>query len=230
MRVKGAARQPEGAQFLLVQFIDQISVQRFIHSVTAERASTSMMRHTGYGERGKVRASGRDKAIDLHCQSEEAINKSVTIKRERGRVWRSESRVYKRNTTKPGAMGASSCRALMGVRSGWFSILCLMAHSSADGPRHPWRNATHLFNPVSALKGDSVEVKIERKGDGETDKRLRNGQRSSQTWILLSTPSRPHLLTHSPSLSSAPATPLRYYCHRVAVFPYPPSFLTFLWR
>lgn len=113
------------------------------------------------GRGGKTQAGRRDIAIDPHCQNGEAINNIVTMKRERGRVWRSKSRVYKRNTTKPSATGASSCRALMGVRSGWLSILCLTAHSSADGPRHPWPSATHLFNRVYTLKGDTV-VEVER--------------------------------------------------------------------
>ncbi len=64
--------------------------------------------------------------------------------------------MYKRNTTKPGAAGASSCRALMGVRSGWLSILCLTAHSSADGPWHPRRSATLWFNPVYLVTGETI--------------------------------------------------------------------------
>lgn len=70
------------------------------------------------GRERRQNAGRRDKATDLHCQSGEAINNRVTIKTERGRVRRSKSSAYKRNTTKPGAMGASSCRALIGVRSG----------------------------------------------------------------------------------------------------------------
>lgn len=109
---------------------------------------------------GKTQEGRRDKAIALHCQSGEAINNCVTMGRERGREWRSESGVYKRNTTKPGAMGASSCWALMGVRSEWLSILCLTAHSSADRPWCRWQSATHLFNPVYTLKSDTmVDVK-----------------------------------------------------------------------
>lgn len=36
--------------------------------------------------RGKTQTGRRDKAIDVHCHSGEAINNSVTIKRERERV------------------------------------------------------------------------------------------------------------------------------------------------
>lgn len=124
---------------------------------------------------GKAQPGRRDKAIALYCQSEEAINNSVTIRRERRRVWRSESRVYKRNTTKSGATGASSCWALMGVRSGWLSILCLTAHSSADGPWHPWRNATLLFNPVYTLEGDTMEEVEKWRVRKQERKRMRKG-------------------------------------------------------
>lgn len=143
-----------------VKFIDSMLMQRFFFNfffLVSEhpRCVAWVMRDiVEQRGRGKTQAGRRDKAIDLHCQSGEAINKSVTMKGERGRVWRSESRVYKRNTTKPGATGASSCWPLMGVRSGWFSTLCLMAHSSCDGPWHPWRSATHSLNPVCTLKGD----------------------------------------------------------------------------
>lgn len=79
--------------------------------------------------------------------------------------------MYKRNTTKPSATGASSCWALMGVRSGWLSILCLTAHSSPDGLWHPRRSATHLFNPVYTLEGDTmVEVESWRVGERGREK------------------------------------------------------------
>lgn len=83
----------------LVQFTSVMMIHR--HS----RASTRQVRPTGdevtQGTEGarKVRteeakkkkkkyrqAGSRDKAIDLHCQSGEAINNGVSIKRERARV------------------------------------------------------------------------------------------------------------------------------------------------
>lgn len=109
-----------------------------------------------WGERRQTQAGRGDKAKALYCRCGEAINNSVTMERERGREWRSVSRVYKRNTTKPGAPGASSCWALMAVRSGWLSILCLTAHSCAAGPWHQWKSATHLLNLVYTLKGDTM--------------------------------------------------------------------------
>lgn len=178
-------------------------------------------------EGGKTQASRRDKAIDLHCQSGEAINNSVTIKRETGRVWRSESRVYKRNTTKPGATGASSCRALMGVRSGWLSILCLTAHSSLDGPWHPWRSATHLFNPVYTLEGHTmVEVQRWRAGERRRERLIRRWERWSKVIpnldVINCSISLPPSCTsppHFPSLSSALPALFHYSCHSSAIFP-----------
>lgn len=184
------------------------------------RASTLSVKH-GWWDTGARRtrreeakhgqAGSRDKAIALHCQSGEAINNSVTIKRERGREWRSESRVYKRNTTKPGATGASSCWALMGVRSGWLSILCLMAHSSADVPWHPWRSATHLFNPVCTLEGDTmVEVERWRVREREGKSKVKLNLDLSKCSVSLSSPCT--FSQHLPSLPAALAAPL-HYCH-----------------
>lgn len=171
-------------------------------------------------ERGrKTQAGRRDKAIALHCQSGEAINNCVTMERGRGREWRSESRVYKRNTTKPGATGASSCWALMAVRSEWLSILCLTAHSSADGPWCRWQSATHLFNPVYTLKGDT-KVDVER-----WSVRKRKRKRPIKGWErwpnvipnldILS--SSCMFSPFFPSLPSALAALLHYCCHCIAI-------------
>lgn len=51
--------------------------------------------------RRKTQAGRRDKAIDLHCQSGEAINNSVTIKRERERVWRARVGCIKETQQNP---------------------------------------------------------------------------------------------------------------------------------
>lgn len=69
-------------------------MQRFIFpSPQSEHPQSEawVMRHVGWREQGEERrgerkqAGRRDKAIALHCQSGEAINNCVTIKRERGR-------------------------------------------------------------------------------------------------------------------------------------------------
>lgn len=63
-----------------------------------------------------------------------AINNGVATVGDGGSEQRTGSRVYEGNTTKPAAAGASSCRALMGVRSDCSGVLRLMAHSRGDGP------------------------------------------------------------------------------------------------
>lgn len=83
----------------LVQFRDPMLMQRFtfFQSLQSEHPQKKGDETRGGGgsreneERGgKTQAGRRDKAIALHCQSGEAINNSVTIKRERGRESRRE--------------------------------------------------------------------------------------------------------------------------------------------
>lgn len=175
------------------QFRNQI-MQRFIsQSQLSEHPRCEENEKRG----GKKHKQAGETKQYHRCQSGEAINYSVTIKRER--VWSSQSRVHKRNTTEPGATGASSCRALMGVRSGWLSVLRLMAHSSGDGPWHQWQSTTHLFNQVYTLEGLTME-EVERQRVRENG--AIDGQRSSYTWVSLSALSLCHLLP-TPCLFSA---------------------------
>lgn len=109
-------------------------------SLCAHWASTAgkMGVHWGEGSKddergGKTQARCRDNKMGLHCQSGEAINNFVTAEQERGKEWRSRSRVYERNTTKPWCNG---CFILPGTngREKWVA-----QHSSPDGSLLCWQ-------------------------------------------------------------------------------------------
>ena len=67
----------------LGQFRDPMLMQRFIFQSQCDETRVEGARRMRR-EEAKTQAGRRDKAVALHCQSGEAINNSVTIKRERG--------------------------------------------------------------------------------------------------------------------------------------------------